>query len=249
MASILENTKSQVKFYILERKTLPISKTNRAKLSDLKQKYENFSIEYIPVDPDDFSDMIPPVSGYITIDTYFRYVIPDVVPDLKKAIYLDADTIVQGDIAELYNLPLDDCYVGGVNHPKEYWDKFPLFYEIVSNLKLDNPYFYVNGGVMVFDCEKCRQDNIDNLLKEKTRQYKEKIKWADQDIMNWVLQGKLRSCLGGLILYSMHYASISIQKKKQRLFTTMVRKNHGIAICLQTICSGNTQIKRRLLMN
>lgn len=192
IVSILENTRSQIKFYILERKTLPISKTNRAKFDGLKQKYPNFSIEYIPVDPDDFSDMIPPISGYITLDTYFRYIIPDVVPDLKKAIYLDVDTIVQGDIAELYNIPLDDCYVGGANHPKEYWDRFPLFYEIVSNLKLDNPYFYVNGGVLVFNCEKCRKDNIGNLLMEKTRQYKEKIKWADQDIMNLVLQGKIK---------------------------------------------------------
>ncbi len=192
MVSILENTQSHIKFYILERETLPVSRTNKEKLDSLKQIYPNFSVEYIPVNPDDFSGMIPPISGYITIDTYFRYIIPDVVPDLKKAIYLDVDTIVQGDIAELYNFPLDDCYIGGINHPKEYWDQFPLFYEVISNLKLNNPYFYVNGGVLVFNCEKCRKDNISNLLMEKTRQYKEKIKWADQDIMNLVLQGKIK---------------------------------------------------------
>lgn len=192
MVSILENTQSQIKFYILERQTLPISRSNRAKLDNLKQKYSNVSVEYIPVNPDDFSDMVPPISGYITIDTYFRYIIPDVAPNLKKAIYLDVDIIVQSDIAELYNMSLDDCYIGAVNHPKEYWERFPLFYEIVSSLRLDNPYFYVNGGVMLFNCEKCRKDKISNLLKEKTRLYKEKIKWADQDIMNLVLQGKIK---------------------------------------------------------
>lgn len=192
MVSILENTQSQIKFYILERQTLPISRANRAKLDNLKQNYSNFSVEYISVDPDDFKEMVPPISGYITIDTYFRYLIPEAVPDLKKAIYLDVDVIVQSDIEELYNLSLDDCYIGGINHPKEYWERFPLFYEIVSNLKLENPYFYVNGGVMVFDCEKCRKDNICHLLMEKTHQYKEKIRWADQDIMNLVLQGKMK---------------------------------------------------------
>lgn len=192
MVSILENTQSQIKFYILERQTLPISRTNRLKLDNLKQKYSNFSVEYIPVNPDDFADMVPPISGYITIDTYFRYIIPDVAPDLKKAMYLDVDIIVQSDIAELYNMPLDDCYIGAVNHPKEYWERFPLFYEIVSNLRLDNPYFYVNGGVMLFNCEKYRKDKISDLLKEKTRLYKEKIKWADQDIVNLVLQGKIK---------------------------------------------------------
>ncbi|MBQ7673463.1 MAG: glycosyltransferase family 8 protein [Alphaproteobacteria bacterium] len=192
MVSILENTQSQIKFYILERQTLPISRINRAKLDNLKQKYSNFSVEYISVDPDDFREMIPPISGYITIDTYFRYIVPDVVPDLKKAVYLDVDIIVQSDIAELYNMPLDDYYIGAVNHPKEYWERFPLFYEIVFNLKLDNPYFYVNGGVMLFNCGKYREDKISNLLKEKTRLYKEKIKWADQDIMNFILQGKIK---------------------------------------------------------
>ena len=192
MVSILENTKSQIKFYILERETLPVSQINREKLDSLKQIYSNFSVEYISVNPDDFTDMVPPISGYITVDTYFRYIIPKVVPHIKKAIYLDVDIIVQSDIAELYNAPLDDCYIGAINHPKEYWERFPLFYKIVSNLKLDNPYFYVNGGVMLFDCEKCRKDNISELLIKKTRQYKEKIKWADQDIMNLVLQGKIK---------------------------------------------------------
>ena len=233
MVSILENTQSQIKFYILERQTLPISRINRAKLDNLKQKYSNFSVEYISVDPDDFREMIP-------IDTYFRYIVPDVVPDLKKAVYLDVDIIVQSDIAELYNMPLDDYYIGAVNHPKEYWERFPLFYEIVFNLKLDNPYFYVNGGVMLFNCGKYREDKISNLLKEKTRLYKEKIKWADQDLKN---------CLGNSIHCLMLCESTNIRQKKRKSFILTGLKNLGTAICSLMICFGNMQKKHQCLLN
>ena len=116
IVSILEHTKSFVRFCILERATLPISRVNKEKLGSLKQKYSNFSVEYISVDPDGFKEMIPPISGYITIDTYFRYLIPEAVPDLKKAIYLDVDVIVQSDIEELYNFSL--IYTTGLNLKK-----------------------------------------------------------------------------------------------------------------------------------
>lgn len=192
IVSILENTKSFIQFHIIDRKTLPVSKANKEKLNQLKTKYKNFSVKYISIDPDNFDDLVPPVSKYITNDTYFRYLIPELAPEIKKTIYLDVDTIVKGDISELYNEDLGDNYIGGINHPKEYWDNFPLFYKIVSNLKLDNPYFYINGGVIVFNCEKCRKDRVGELLIQKTKELKEKIMWADQDIMNLVLQGKIK---------------------------------------------------------
>ena len=108
------------KILYFERTTLPLSRTNKEKLEPLKQNYQNFSVEYISVDPDNFRGMAPPISEYITVDSYFRYLIPEAVLNLKKAIHLDVDIIVQSNIAELYNFSLDNCYIGGVNHPKEY---------------------------------------------------------------------------------------------------------------------------------
>ena len=58
------------------------------------------------------------VNAYIGIKhigtpTYFRLLIPDLL-DLDKCIYLDTDIIVREDLGELYNTPLDDCYIAGV---------------------------------------------------------------------------------------------------------------------------------------
>lgn len=43
-----------------------------------------------------------------TIGTMFRIMLPDIMPDLKKIIYLDTDLFVNTDIEELWNLNIDN---------------------------------------------------------------------------------------------------------------------------------------------
>jgi len=51
------------------------------------------------------------VGGAITIATYYRLLIPELLPGRHKAIYLDADLILQGDLAELWNVPMGDHHL------------------------------------------------------------------------------------------------------------------------------------------
>ena len=50
----------------------------------------------------------------------------------------------------------------------------------------------MNGGVIVFDCERCRCNNITARLFAETVRLKDKILWADQDIFNLVFEGKIK---------------------------------------------------------
>ncbi len=43
-----------------------------------------------------------PVRDYYSKTTYYRLFIADMFPHLTKAIYIDSDTVVQGDISALY---------------------------------------------------------------------------------------------------------------------------------------------------
>lgn len=190
--SILENTKSKVKFYFLERKTLPVSRSNKETMEGLKTTYQNFSVEYVPIDPEPFDELVKRKAKYIPNDAYYRYIIPDLFPNLKKVIYLDVDVIVQCDIRELYGIDLEDNYIGAVNHPKYLWDENPDFYRIVSQLELDNPYLYVNSGVLLINCEKWRADRVSEKLMQQTIARKDRITWCDQDIINLVMQGKIK---------------------------------------------------------
>lgn len=153
MASILANTKAFIEFYILERSSLKISPEKKERIEKLRNRYSAFSIEYIEVNPDDFAGLAPTTAGYIPNDTYFRYIIPELKPEIKKAVYLDVDIIVKKDIADLYCEKLGKNYIGAVNHPAYCW-KYPYFKKVIDNLNLRNPQVYVNGGVIVFDCER-----------------------------------------------------------------------------------------------
>ena len=54
----------------------------------------------------------------ITKATYFRLLIPWIIPDRDKVIYLDGDIVVTGDIAQLYDYPADPaCLICGVRTP------------------------------------------------------------------------------------------------------------------------------------
>lgn len=191
MASILANTQSFIQFYILEKSTLLISEENKNKILKLKDHFSNFSIEYIPINPEDYSGLTPTTAGYIPNDTYFRYIIPEIKPNIDKAIYLDVDIIVKKDIKDLYNENLDTNLIGAINHPSYCW-KYPYFSKVIKNLNLHNSNQYFNGGVILFDCKKCRRQKITQKLMEITRKLKDKILWADQDIFNLVFEKKVK---------------------------------------------------------
>lgn len=53
-----------------------------------------------------------PLRDYYSKTTYFRLFIAEMFPEIDKAIYIDSDTVVLGDIAQLYAYDLGDAYVG-----------------------------------------------------------------------------------------------------------------------------------------
>lgn len=117
MNSVYQNTKSNVVFYIVtmngtvDHLKLWMSKTP---LNSGKHKIIVFDTYMntwkIPKDPKKVNTLKPL--------TYSRFYIPVFTPDAEKAIYLDDDIIVQGDIQELFDMNLksghaaafsDDC--------------------------------------------------------------------------------------------------------------------------------------------
>jgi lipopolysaccharide biosynthesis glycosyltransferase len=85
---------------------------------------------------------------------FFRLLAPYVFPDLERVIYLDADTLVIGDLAALWRERLDGYAAGAVR------DLFPTFRVAIEhldelNLPLETPYF--NTGVLLINLELWRR--------------------------------------------------------------------------------------------
>lgn len=79
ICSVCYNTEKFVNFYILD---CGICAFNKKLLESLKSKFNNFSLEFIPVDLTQFHHLTPWCEKFW--DCYARLIIPELKPDVKK---------------------------------------------------------------------------------------------------------------------------------------------------------------------
>ena len=179
MTSLLVNHKKEVfDFYLFSS---DLSEENIEKLNKLKIKYKNFSLHPTKVDASLFNNLKLNID-YISLETYYRYLIADLLPNVDKILYLDGDLIVQKEITSFYQTALDDCYLAGVS---DLWAE-KTNHKIDLGLKT-----YINAGVLLMNLKLIRADNLGQLLIEKTSLLWDKIKYQDQDILNIVCQNRI----------------------------------------------------------
>lgn len=130
---------------------------------------------------------------HITTETFYRFLILDIMKDFKKVIYLDCDLVVCRDIAELFNIELGDTLIGAV-HDVDFagqlnspWLRMKEYEKKVLGLK--EPYQYFQAGVLIFNVEKMREAFTTKTLLDMaaTGIYK----YSDQDILNIVCEGRV----------------------------------------------------------
>ncbi len=179
IASICDNTESFCYFYILDG---GINEENKEKICELKKQFSNFSIEFIKINPKQLAGIdYKNECNYVSISTYNRFLAPTLISQVDKAIYLDVDIIANGDIAELFNKSLNGHIIGAVPdlcRNKEFLDN------VKKNLGLHPTSKYFNAGVLLIDCKKWRENDVTNKLFEIEKQYRHKLRMADQDVLN-----------------------------------------------------------------
>lgn len=179
LCSILLNSKRGNKFniFILDG---GISQKIKNKFEKLKE-IRDFNLNYISIDNEYFKDL-PLNRSYISIATYYRLLLPEVLPsNIDKVIYLDSDIIVEKDIAELWNYDISDKYAAVVE------DEGSIYQVQRMHLPAKNSYF--NAGVCMFNIKKLREFDFQKMWKEYFEKNKEIITLQDQDILNGVFNG------------------------------------------------------------
>lgn len=124
-------------------------------------------------------------SKYISVETYYRLVIPSVLPQYDKVIYLDCDLIVLGDVAELYSIDIGDNLIGGVRNPLHSAMKS----HIENDLSLDSRK-YVNAGVLVMNTARMRAEGFEKQCFDLLASGRE-LKFMDQDTVNLIAAGRI----------------------------------------------------------
>ncbi|MBR4931987.1 MAG: glycosyltransferase family 8 protein [Alphaproteobacteria bacterium] len=171
-----------------------ISDDNKQKIK--KQEDKNISISFVNVQSSlsKVRENTFFVNNHLTIETYFRFFLPDIFPQLDKILYLDCDILIQKDIADLYQTNIDGFYLGAtrdlgivldLNKTKE--KRINYF---TQTLNLTNPYDYFQAGCLLFNLKEMRKDNVSHLLIEKLKQVKNPM-YHDQCILNATCKDKV----------------------------------------------------------
>lgn len=181
LTSILENNQKEFfKFYILHSE---LTEQNYLQIYSLKRKYNNFNIILIKIDKESVKNLKINID-YISKETYYRYFIANLL-DEDKCLYLDADTIVKGNIVELYNTDISNYCCAGCRD---------LYIETIDYKKqvgLDND-LYINAGVILFNLKKFRQENYVQKLLDNNLMLQDKIQFQDQDVINITFKNNIK---------------------------------------------------------
>lgn len=182
LASLLKNLAPDciAQIYVIDG---GISTENKQKLAML-QSIRPFALHYISVSISDF-DRFPLLGDHLTIATYFRLKIPELLPHLDKVLYLDIDMIVESDLSPLWSIDLPhDVWVGAVI---ELGMKKPF----LQSIGLNEDDFYFNAGVLLMNLTALRKIDFNARCIEFVTHYKQAIRFVDQDVLNHICANKV----------------------------------------------------------
>ena len=156
-------------------------------LHALQKKYDNIRIDVMQIDDKQFEGFALPLR-HITVQSYYRCLLPKLFPQLDKILYLDSDTIVCGRLEELWNESLDGYYAAGVVALVAIAMEIPFLDSLGFHGRND----YVNAGVLLLNLKAAREDDLVEKLFSCQQIIHDKIKFLDQDIINVVMMGRIK---------------------------------------------------------
>ncbi len=190
LRSVLENldSKRSITFFVIDG---DIKKHNKKKILESLGSPQRYTIEWLQPPKELLTTMV--VSGHVTITSYFRLLIPDLLPSqLQKVIYLDCDLIVQKNLGLLWDLDIGEAYLLACPEVGIPYVSSPYGLANYEKLGIPSKCKYLNAGVLVVNLEKWRSENIGMKVIQYIEQNKDYIRWHDQDGMNAVLALKWR---------------------------------------------------------
>lgn len=170
---------------------IPDNMTEYAKmiLLEVGKKFNNCKVNFLNM-KNAFQNIEMQIS-YITPATYYRLLLPELLPQYEKCLYLDSDIIVVDNIVTMFECQESDVYLTGViaGNPALSSLKGEVRSQHSKRLEIDTIDKYVNAGVLVFNLNLMRKDQLVRRFMEKVPL---KFPYQDQDILNSVCYGKIQ---------------------------------------------------------
>lgn len=190
LASIIQNASKEYNY----RATVlykDLNEQNRQRLGALAT--DNFEVQFVPMENrlDHISDRIGNRlrADYFTLTIFFRLFIPAMFPEYDKAIYLDSDIVVPGDISDLYLTELGgNLIAAAADHSVV---DVPPFANYIENAVGIDKYHYINSGVLLMNLKRLREVQLERHFMELMNKYHFDCIAPDQDYLNALCRGKI----------------------------------------------------------
>jgi lipopolysaccharide biosynthesis glycosyltransferase len=127
-------------------------------------------------------------SVFLSPASLYRLLLGDLLPhDVRRVVYLDADTVTVQPLRQLFDVDLGSSVLGAVRDAASPWAAGPLGPPWkVLGMSPDSPYF--NSGVLAIDLARWRDEQIGLRCLQVLRAAQPR--WGDQDALNVALEGK-----------------------------------------------------------
>ena len=169
-----------------------VTPENKAVLLEMVRPYENVSLRFF-----DAAQLLTnyklKANAHISVETYYRFLIQDVLPDYDKILYIDCDLIVNADVAELYHTDVegymlaatrDPDFIGQINGANLETRKY-----CEEEFPMKDPYNYFQAGVLLLNIKEMKAaHSLDEWLTFASHPYK----YNDQDVLNLYCEGHVK---------------------------------------------------------
>ncbi len=127
---------------------------------------------------------------HLTVATSYRFLIPELLPaDCQRALYIDSDVLITGDLKELWNQDISVHACGGVIDT--YAPRADADYGIHNYKQLGIPpeTKCLNAGVLLINIKLWKEQKVTERALAYLSQYKDEMKLVSQQALNATLNG------------------------------------------------------------
>jgi lipopolysaccharide biosynthesis glycosyltransferase len=141
---------------------------------------EGGTISFLRIEDEQVADL--PAIEMFTSAMWFRVFLPELLPDVDRVLYLDADTVAVGSLEPLWETDLTGYLLGAVTN---------VFEDPSSTrpqaLGLAGRDVYFNSGVLLLNLAEMRRAGSSAAVLDYVRERGGELLWPDQDALNVVL--------------------------------------------------------------
>ena len=175
LTSILHNRANST-FYIIHILTNNnLSKESKKKIDNIIERFGNNSVNLSYYNLEGYFKNA--TIRHLPVATYYKIVLPSLLPNVDKIIFTDVDIIDLEDLSEMYSIEFkENMYFCGI---ADYIDHLNQLREF--GLSSDK---YINSGVLLMNLKAMRENSIEKMIKDFIATHV--LKFHDQTAINCV---------------------------------------------------------------